>query len=271
MQDSYPVAKPENPANLVSMSLRCLILVPVLALSLGICSPVSAEGPPPPPPPKPEEGNRPPWQRGGPNGPGGQGGMGGHGFGFGGPMNNRDRGQGMENLSETEKKRLREAVEKVWSNPEVAAAREKIMKANEELRAALREAVKKNDPEVVAIMEKVKTQFPWDQRRGPPPLPRSDDPDFPNQAIARLGLEMMTFAKPEQREAMRHLHERVLELPGVKDAVSKLRMASNEGRPEAFKALRDVYKHECEKAIEEFRRRRAAGDNGGGNLSAPKR
>jgi len=250
------------------MWLRGLFLVPVLALAFGARVALSAEGnppppPPPPAPPKPEDLNRLPWNRGGPPG---QGGMPGHGFG-GGPMKG---GQGMEGLTEDEKKRLRGAVEKVWGNAEVAAAREKIMKANEELRATLREALKKTDPEVVAILEKVKTSpLAWDQHRGPP-LPRPEDPDFPAQATARLGFEMMSFARPEQREAFRHLHDRVVELPAVKEAITKLKAAPHEGRIEAFKNLKDVYKRECEQAIETFRRRHAGEGAKEGNLAAPK-
>ena len=248
-----PVANLRIPATFAPMWLRGLVLVPALALSFGAGAALLADDSPPPR--KPGDQGRPPQHEG----PGGQG----RGFGFGGPL----KGQGMDGLSEDEKQRLRGAIEKVWGNPEMIAAREKIMKANEELRATLREALKKTDPDVVSILEKVKSPMPWEQHRMPPPMPRTDDPEFPRLAAARLGFEMMAFARPEQREAFRHLHERVVELPEVKQAIAKIKEAPPEGRIEAFKSLRDVYKRECEKAIAEFRRKRAGE---GGNLAAPK-
>lgn len=248
------IANPRIPATFAPMWFRGFVLMPVLAVFAGAGVALSADDPPPPPPPKPDEVNKLPWQRG----------EGGRGFGFGGGPGRS--GQGMEGLSEDEKKRLRTAVEKVWSNPEVAAARERIMKANEELRTTLREALQKSDPEVVPILEKVKSPVPWEQHRNPPPLPRPEDPNFPRLATARLGFELMAFAKPEQREALRHLHEKVVELPEVKQAITKVQEAPAEGRMEAFKALRDVYKRECERAIADYRRKRGGE---GDNLAAP--
>ncbi len=266
-----PVANPRNPAIFAPMWLRGFVLVPVLALVAGAGVALSADNPPsPPPPPKAEDSDRPPRGHGGgpdrPPGEGNHGGPGAPGRGYGGGMM---KGEGMDRLSEDEKKRLRSAVEKVWGNPEVAAARERIMKANEELRTTLREALQKSDPEVVPILEKVKSPVPWEQHRSQPPLPRPDDPNFPRLATTRLGMEMMAFAKPEQREALRHLHERVVELPEVKQAIAKVQDAPPEGRMEAFKNLRDVYKHECERAIANFRKQRAGEVSKDENLAAP--
>ncbi len=257
------IANPRIPATFVPMWLRGLVLVPVLALFAGAGVVLSEEAPPPP---KPQEQGKPLFPRNGPGGPGGPPGGQGRGFGFGGGMR---KDEGMDRLSEDEKKRLRSAVEKVWNNTEVAAARERIMKANEELRTTLREALQKSDPEVVPILEKVKSPMPWEQHRNPPPLPRPEDPNFPRQATARLGFELMAFAKPEQREALRHLHEQVVELPEVKQAITKIQEAPAEGRMEAFKNLRDVYKQACEKAIADYRRKRAATDSKSDNLEAP--
>ncbi len=220
----------------------------------------AADPPPGPPPARPEEhGGK------GPRGPGNGGG--GNRFDFGGR-----KGDDMDQLSEDEKHRLRAALEKVWSRPEVSAARERVIKANEDFRSTLRDTLQKDDPDVVKILEKVKTPMPWEQHRGPPPMPRADDPNFPRLALHRLGFEMMTFARPEQRQAFRHLHERVIEMPAVKEAIQKVQSTPPEGRIEAFKTLRDVYRKECEQQIAEFRRKRAAEGRPGEvqNLAAPK-
>ena len=254
MQTLKPIANRWIPSMVKIMWSHGFFLVSALALSVGVHAALSADGPPPP---KPVESGKP-WQRAG---------SGARPFGMGGagPI---PGGQGMDGLSEEEKNRLRSAVEKVWTNPEVAAAREKIMKANEELRATLREALKKSDPEVVPILEKAKTPFGWDQHRGPLHVLRPDDPDFAAQASARLGFEMMSLAKPEQRDALRHLHERVVELPSVKEAIATMKAAPVGERMEAFKKVREVYKHECETAISEFRRKHAGEQ---GSLAAPGR
>ena len=238
------------------MWFRGFLLVPVLALSAGARVALSADDHPPPPAKQEDRGGQP-GQRGAP---------GAH-LGFPGGKTE----DGMDQLSEDERHRLRAAVEKVWANPEVTAARERIMKANEEFRGTLREALQKSDPEVVKILEKVKTPMPWEQRRGPPPMPRADDPNFPRMAAARLGFEMMSFLRPEQRQSFRHLHERVIELPAVKEAISKVQTATPEGRPEAFKNLHQVYRKECEREVAEFRRKRAGEAGRDGNLAAPPR
>lgn len=245
-----PVASPPLP--LLFRTVRRGSPVLLAFVCLASLAAVFAEGPPGSR--KQGDQGRPPFENGG------------RGFaGFGG----MHPGQGMEGLSEEEKQRLRAAVEKVWSTPEMIAARDKIMRANEELRSTLREALKKSDPDVVAILEKVKVPMPW-QHRVPPPLPRPDDPDFPRQATARLGFEMMSFAKPEQREALRHLHERVVELPEVKQAITRLQEAPKEARGEAFKNLREVYKRECEKAITDYRRKHPADSAKNETLAAPR-
>lgn len=86
-------------------------------------------------------------------------------------------------------------------------------------------------------------------------MPRPEDPNFARQATMRLGFEMMSIGKPEQREALRHLHERLMQLPTVKEAVAKLEAAPVGERIEAFKAVRDVYQKEREREIADFRSR----------------
>lgn len=173
---------------------------------------------------------------------------------FGRPPGGMDQ-SGWDQLSEEEKKTLRAAIEKVWETPDVAAAREKIMKVMGEMRTTLRTALEKTDPAAAKVLEKVKTPFPWPTHRGAPPMPRPEDPNFARQATMRLGFEMMSIGKPEQREALRHLHERLMQLPTVKEAVAKLEAAPVGERIEAFKAVRDVYQKEREREIADFRSR----------------
>lgn len=218
--------------------VRGLSMMFCVVLTLGVAA-LSAQEPPLPKPPGDEHG-KPPRGPGGPR------------FGMGGGM----RESGWDQLNEDEKKKLREAIDKVWDTAEVTASRDKIMKATEEMRTTLRTALEKSDPDAAKIMAKVKTPFPWPSHRGPPPMPNPEDPNFPRMATMRLGFEMLSIAKPEQREAMRHLHERLVELPSVKDAAAKLEAAPISGRMEAFKMLRETYQKEREREIAEYRARR---------------
>lgn len=235
------IANPPNASTIVAIMVRALVLTLLSVVGCFVPRALAQDESAPPPKPRTED-------RGKYFGPGGPGPR----YGFPG-------GGSSDSLSEEEKKKLREAVERVWNDAEIVAARERIMKANEDLRAALRTALEKKDPDVVKILEKVKNVMPWDQHRGPPRLPRPEDPNFPRMATARLGMEMMFMAKPEQRDAFRHLHERIIALPAVKEAIAKIETTPVEGRWEAFKSLREMYKKECEKAVQEYKAKHAEG------------
>jgi hypothetical protein len=172
-----------------------------------------------------------------------------------GPHRGVLRDGGFDHLPEADKQRVREAMDKAWKKPEMQAAKDKFMKASEEFRNSLRETLQGIDPEVVKILDKVKPPMPWEMR-GPPPPPKPEDPDFARRSVARLGFEFMAFGKPEQRDALRKLHERVLLLEPVKAAMAKLEAAPVGERMEALKTLREVYKKEVEREISEFRQKR---------------
>lgn len=230
------IASERNAPNVRAMMVRGFVLA-LAAMMIPVAGSVRAEGEGKGPPPRPDD-----------RGKGPRNGM------FGRPPGGMDQ-SGWDQLSEEEKKTLRTAIEKVWETPDVSAAREKIMKAMGEMRTTLRTALEKTDPAAARVLEKVKTPFPWPTHRGAPPMPRPEDPNFARQATMRLGFEMMSIGKPEQREALRHLHERLMQLPAVKEAVAKLEAAPAGERIEAFKALREVYQKEREREITEFRSR----------------
>jgi len=238
---ALPVAKFTIASTVPAIMVRGLSMMFGVVLTLGAAA-LSAQEPPPPKPPGDEHG-KPPRGPGGPGGPR---------FGMGGGM----RDSGWDQLSDAEKKTLRDAIDKVWDTAEVAASRDKIMKATEEMRSTLRTALEKSDPDAAKILAKVKTPFPWPSHRGPPPMPNPEDPNFPRLAAMRLGFEMLSIAKPEQRDALRHLHERLVQLPSVKEAIANLDSAPVAGRMEAFKRLRDAYQKERDREIAEYRARR---------------
>lgn len=199
--------------------------------------------PPGPPPPRGDHGEHRPGSDAKDKG------KGPFGMFHGGPGGDFDK------LSEAERTRVREAMNQAWSKPEMEAARDKFMKASQEFREVLRQTLQGIDPEVVKILEKVKPPMPWEMRSSPPAL-RPEDPEFVQHAVARLGFEMQAFGKPDQREALRHLHDRVVELPVIKALVDKLQAAPIGERMAMFKTLRDAYKQEVEREISDFRKKR---------------
>jgi hypothetical protein len=175
----------------------------------------------------------------------------------------RPRGfDGFEKLSEVEKQKVRAAFEKAWQRPEVIEARDKALRANEEMRNMLHGALKEIDPEVVGILEKIKPQFPMDQR-GMPEMPKPDSPNFAHMAAIRLGAELQSISRPERRDETRGFHERLLQLPRVKEALAKLDALPPGERIEAFKRFREIYREAAGQEFMKFRERGGDPKEGG--------
>lgn len=226
-------------------AMRLLALVSALTITAAAQQP---EGDKPPPPPKPD--GPPPRRDGGdhrgPSGPGMMPGMSGRPRGF----------DGFDKLSEDERAKVRAAFDKAWQRPEVIESRDKAMKANEEMRERLRKAVEEIDPQVAKILEKVKPSFPMDQN-GLPEMPKPESPEFARMAAIRLGAEMMSMARPERREETRRFHDRIMQLPRVKEAISRLEQLPPEQRMDAFRKLKDTYR---EVVGQEFSKMRERGE-----------
>lgn len=206
---------------------------------------------PPPSPPKPGEG---PSHRDGDHRDGDRhdgdhhGPPGMHGMG-------KPRGfDGFEKLTEAEKAKVRAAFEKAWQRPEVIESRDKALRANEEMRSTLHNALKEIDPEVVVILEKIKPQFPMDQR-GLPEMPKPDSPQFAHMAAIRLGAELQSISRPERRDETRGFHERLMQLPRVKEALAKMDGLPPGERMEAFKKFREIYREAAGQEFMKFRER----------------
>ena len=228
----------------------------LLAVALLPCALPAQEPPPPPrdlPPPPPSL--RPPDK------PPGEGGKDRHDWrGRGGPdgdRHNGDRrgppgksmggrppmwGEGFEKLSEDEKRRVRDALGKAWGRPEVAAARDKLMAANEEMRRVINDAVKEIDPGVAKILHNMRGPEGFPGRGEPPRLPPVEAEEFPSAVVQRLEAELLLFSPPERREAARALHARLISQPAIGDAISRLRNARTGDRISAMEDLRKIYR-----------------------------
>jgi len=239
-EPSYQVANRAQRRKLTAM--RSMVLLFALVTAAVAQSAGDKPMPPGPPPPKPGEG--PPYRDGEHRGPGMMPGMGKPPRGF----------DGFEKLSETEKQKVRAAFEKAWQRPEVIESRDKALRANEEMRNTLHNALKEIDPEVVGILEKIKPQFPMDQR-GLPEMPKPESPNFALMAAIRLGAELQSIARPERRDETRRFHERLLQLPRVKEALAKMDALPPGERMEAFKKFREIYREAAGQEFMKFRER----------------
>lgn len=175
------------------------------------------------------------------------------------------RYDGFEKLSEDERTKVRAAFEKAWQRPEVIEARDKAMRANEEMRNALHAALKDIDPQVVGILEKARPPFPMDQR-SLPEMPKPDSPEFGRMAVARIGAEMLSVARPDRRDDTRRFHDRIMQMPRIKDELAKLEQLPPTEKIEGFKRFRDVYR---QVAGEEFTKLREKYDSFRGEGGGP--
>jgi hypothetical protein len=231
---------------------------------------VRQEGVGPPPPGRSGEGPPRPDSRGkGPggerHGPPGGGGFGGKSMGGRPPM----WGDGFEKLSDDEKRRVREALGKAWGRPEVSAARDRLMVANEEMRRAIHEAVKEIDPEIAKVLAKMRGPEGFGGRGEPPKLPDVASADFPQEVVKRLEAELMMFTPPERRDEVRKVHARLLETPAIRDAVARLNAAAIDDRIRAMEDLRKVYREGVSQEIRRSRNHTPGGNDGGPVKRAP--
>lgn len=177
-------------------------------------------------------GGEPPRRDGERRGPGGPPGMGGGSGMMRPPM-------GFDKLTEEEKQIMREAFSKAWSNPDVVAARDKAVEANEQARHLLHETMKKDNPKVASILEKMKPPYPVDEH-GLPEMPKPESPDFVKMAGLRLGAEAMSRAG--RHEDSRRFHDRIMQLPRMKDAFAAMEKAPAAERIESFRKIRELYR-----------------------------
>ena len=172
-----------------------------------------------------------------------------------------DHHEGFSQLSEEQKKRVRKAMDQAWGRPEVKEARDRVMRANDDLRRTLSKVLLEIDPDLQPLLEKLRPSRSRDGRGSMGPLPDPKAPDFAKQTVRRLESELMTFTPMERREGARELHARILGLPRVKEVFAQLEQAPMEQRVEAAEKFRAAYR---EVLGEEIRRLRGeAGGKGG--------
>lgn len=162
------------------------------------------------------------------------------------------KSEAYDKLPEEEKKRIREAMDRVWGRPEVIEARERTLKAHADLREMIRHSLEKHDPEIAALLKKIEPQEGYDPRELPP-MPPVDSEEFPKAITLRLGMEMLMFSKPDRKESTRVFHERLMATEPMQKALQVVQNSRGEVRIQAAQKLRQVYR---ETAMQEFQKLR---------------
>ncbi len=190
------------------------------------------------------------------------------------------RGGPLEQLNDTERQRLRGAMEKIWNEPAVKAARDSAAESARAYRDAMHSAALLADPSLAPVLEKMKGAMdrlpmpgpgggpfqpgrpqgrpggqPNAQPQGPPNGPPQGPPNGPDAGPAGgaglrfLGLDPAELAKlPEaQRDQLRKAFEKISQAPDVKAARESMEQTPPEGKREAGRKLRDTIRANMEK------------------------
>ncbi len=146
----------------------------------------------------------------------------------------RERFDMFKDMPEEQKQKVRAAFEKAWKKPEVTEARERLMKANEEYRKILHKALAEADPEVAKILENTKPPM----GQGGAGMPDINDTEFASKALQRLQPPKLANGR---ESPMSRMHDKVMRMPAVAEAIKKLQQAEPAQRMEAWARLREVY------------------------------
>jgi hypothetical protein len=166
------------------------------------------------------------------------------------------KSEAYDKLPESDKKRIREAMDRVWGRPEVIEARERTLKAHADLRDTIRVSLEKTDPEVAGLLKKIEPDQGFDPRQLPP-MPAVDSAEFAPAVTLRLEMDLMMFAKPDRKEATKLFHQRLMEKAEVQAAVKKVQETRGEMRIQAAHQLRQIYREAAHHEFQTMRSRPA--------------
>ena len=172
-------------------------------------------------------------------------------------------GSGFKNLSEEERTKVREALQKVWSDPEVVAARHELQQASESYRETMRNALKNVDPEIQPILQKMmmtpRGHGPGSGHGGNVPSGREwgdpNQPGFARLTVKRVSMEIADRMEPELRGAFDEAHKQVIATEEFQTAIKNVEETTDFRKKfEEARKLRDVYRKELEKIDPKFKK-----------------
>lgn len=155
-----------------------------------------------------------------------------------------------ESLSEEERKQLKEALRKVWSDPTVISARDEVQQASEAYHRAMKAAISRADPAAGKLLSKMNERgggAPGDrmgERRGPGG-PFSRRGDRPVGEIMGFPAALEGFSD-EERTRFREAESKARAASAVKEVLAELASsrenddAIRKGRLQLYQKLRKV-------------------------------
>lgn len=161
-------------------------------------------------------------------------------------------------LSEDEKKKVREALRTVWSDPKVLSARENVNRSIKEYQMAIKETMSNQDPESASLLEKVHSGgggfLTFISSRGMGPSggghKRGQSPRHHEHLLPPHVLDQLT---PEQKAQFKRANDRAKMRPEVNAAIEKmraLRKDDEEFRKRQFEAIHTFRKTYFETLID---------------------
>lgn len=164
------------------------------------------------------------------------------------------KSEAYDRLPESDKKRIRDAMDRVWGRPEVIEARERTLKAHADLRDTIRVSLEKTDPEVAALLKKIEPEQGFDPRQLPP-MPAVDSAEFAPAVTLRLEMDLLMFAKPDRKDATKLFHQRLMAKPEVQAALQHVQDTHGEERVQAAQKLRQTYREAAHLEFQALRSR----------------
>ena len=180
---------------------------------------------------------------------------------------------GFNKLSDEERTKIREALQQVWSDPEVIAARHELQQASEKYRETMRTALKDVDPEIQPILQKMMMMSPRgpggpgdgpgngpnDRPGGGGPGGREwgdpDQPGFARLVVKRVSMEIADRMEPELRGEFEEAHKQVTDTDEFKAALKTVEDTKDfRKKQDEARKLREVYRTELEKINPKFKK-----------------
>ena len=177
------------------------------------------------------------------------------------PRRESSHGSGFKDLSDKERAKVREALQKVWSDPEVIAARHNLQKASEEYRETMRNALNNVDPEIQPILQKMmmSPRGPGGSGHGNGPGSRDwgdpNQPGFARLVVKRVSMEIADRMEPELRGPFGEAHKKVVATEDFQAAIKVVEETTDlRKKQEEARKLREIYRKELEKIDPKFKK-----------------
>ncbi len=154
--------------------------------------------------------------------------------------------ESLQNLPAEQKAKVMKGLQKIWKDPEAAAARQKMKEANENFRVTMRKLLEQSDPEIRPLLEnlmKAGLQAPIEDLAAA----GKKGQNGPLRYLLILGIEKSDQLTEEERSIILAIKDKVMEHPKVKSARDTVEQATGVVK---LGALRDLHRVARQVAVE---------------------